>query len=140
MTGRLETPSKLFFSPRFWVISAALWTTAVIALATSPDLQSSWLMKTVGDKVIHSLAFTVGAVVWIRAIQAAGRAKLGSAMLWGSAAVVLVGVAVELLQYYVPSRRSDVRDFAADVLGVLVALLGLAVGRWLRGQKPVVKA
>lgn len=135
MTGSSEESSSLFFSPRFWVISAVLWTTTVIALATSPDLQSSWIMKTVGDKVIHALAFTVGAVVWIRAIEGAGRAKLSAAMTYGSAAVLLIGVAIELLQRYVPRRSSDIHDFLADVAGVLFALLALTILRWWKSRK-----
>lgn len=131
MTSSSRNSTSLFFSPRFWVISAALWTTTVIALATSPDLQSSWIIKTVGDKVVHALAFTVGAVVWIRAIESSARATVSAAMTYGSAAVLLIGVAIELLQRYVPRRSSDIRDFLADVVGVLFALIALSIlRRW----------
>ncbi|MDD5087676.1 MAG: VanZ family protein [bacterium] len=132
MTRSSEKSFSPFFSPRFWVISAAFWTTAVIALATSPDLQSSWIMKTMGDKVIHGLAFAVGAVVWVQAIESSGRVRITTAMTYGSAAVLLIGVAIELLQRYVPRRSADIRDFLADVAGVLFALLALAVLGWCR--------
>lgn len=115
-----------FFSPRFWPAAAALWTAAVIALALSPQVESSWLMKTFGDKVLHAVAFAVGAVTWINTIGASGRVRMSTALLWGAVAALFVGALVEHLQGYVPFRRADVRDFMADAVGVFLAVAYLA--------------
>ncbi|MBU0507741.1 VanZ family protein [bacterium] len=137
VTGPSQAATKLFFSAQFWVIAAAIWTTAVLALALSPDTRTAWLVKTLGDKLIHALAFAGGAIVWVRALQTSARLNLTLAMAAGSVVVLLVGAAIELLQSYVPTRSSDVRDFVADLLGVLFALLCLAIGRALRPKARV---
>lgn len=112
-----------FFSGRFWPAAAAVWTASVLALALSPHTEQGWLMKTFGDKALHGAAFTIGAVTWIQTIILSPRVSLWGAFASGSAAALAVGAAIEAFQNYVPGRSADIRDFAADVAGVLLALV-----------------
>ena len=124
-----------FASPRFWPAAAAVWTASVLALALSPQVEQSWLVKTFGDKLLHGAAFTVGAVVWIRTIELSPRVTQWGAIAAGSAAALMVGVAIEVLQGYVPGRTADIRDFASDVIGVLLALAILQLVSWRQSIK-----
>jgi len=117
----------VFLSSRFWPAAAAVWTASVLALALSPQVEQGWLMKTFGDKVLHGAAFTLGAVVWIRTIELSPRFSLWGAIAAGSAAALIVGAAIEVLQSYVPGRMADVRDLASDAAGILLALLLLSL-------------
>ena len=114
-----------FLSKLFWPSAAAIWTAAVLALALSPQVEQSWLLKTFGDKVLHGAAFTVGAVFWIRTIGLWPRLTFAGSLAAGSVAALIVGAAIEVFQSYVPGRTSDIRDLASDAAGVLLALLFL---------------
>ncbi|RPH95992.1 hypothetical protein EHM69_02630 [candidate division KSB1 bacterium] len=129
MTDSPQSLRFAFHSGYFWPATAALWTAAVFALALSPGADKSWLMKTFGDKILHGAAFSIGALVWVKTIHVLPRFSLGSAMAFGSTASLIVGAAIELLQRYIPGRKCDIRDFASDLIGVLLALLLLAVFR-----------
>ncbi len=89
-------------------------------------------MKTLGDKILHGLAFTIGAIAWTKAFEAFRIWRIGIAMVVGALAALAVGVAIELIQSYVPRRSSDVQDFLADVLGVLAAMVIIALWHWIR--------
>lgn len=94
-------------------------------------------MKTFGDKVLHGVAFTVGAVTWIRTIQLLPRLTVNGAMGAGSAAALVVGAAIEGFQSFIPGRSADARDLASDAVGVLFALLILWIfGGWKQKPRP----
>jgi VanZ family protein len=121
-----------FLSARFWPAAAAVWTASVLALALSPHVEPSWLLRTFGDKALHGAAFAVGAAVWVRTIELSSRFSSWGAIGAGSAAALMVGAAIEILQSYIPGRTADVRDLAADVAGILFALLLLRLRRRTR--------
>jgi VanZ family protein len=126
---------RRFFHPRFWSAAAALWTAGVLALALTPDAKSGWLMRTLGDKVLHGIAFGIGCLLWAKALQANPRLPRITTALVGATIAVVVGLSVEGLQEFVPSRTADLRDVVADVLGVLPALMYLTLTAMLRGNK-----
>jgi VanZ family protein len=110
-----------------WPVAAAIWSVAVIMLAVRPDTKSLWLAKTLGDKVIHAGAFAVGAIVWTKSVQSLPRLRMVWSFTAGALATLAVGAAIELLQRHVPGRKSDIHDFFADVVGVVAALIILAL-------------
>ena len=124
-----------FFHPRFWSAAAALWTAGVLAMALTPDAKSSWLMKTLGDKILHGFAFGVGCLFWAQALRSNPKLPRMTTALIGATIAIAVGVAVEGLQKYVPSRTSDLRDIYADVAGVLPALAYLTLTELFRRTK-----
>ncbi len=127
MSEPVADNASRWFPASFWPAAAALWTAAVLALALSPDVRSSWLIKTLGDKILHAGAFTVGGVIWIKALETSPKLTRAGAWIAGTVAALLVGIAIELLQRYVPTRSADARDFLADILGVLVAVIYLTL-------------
>jgi VanZ family protein len=137
LTDPRDRTAPAFVSPEFWIAAAAIWTGAVLALACSPNAKSSWLMQTLGDKVLHAFAFTVGAVLWTRAIAVMGRLRLSSAMAAGAVLALIVGAGIEILQMFVPTRQADIRDFGADAAGVLLSLVYLAIAAMLRPARRI---
>jgi VanZ family protein len=116
-----------FLSSRFWPAAAAVWTASVLALALSPQVEPSWLLRTFGDKALHAAAFTVGGIVWIRTIGLSSRFSVWGASAAGSTAALMLGAAIEAVQKHIPGRTADVRDFAADLAGILVSLAVLSL-------------
>ena len=130
--GEKKREERHFFHPRFWGVSAALWTSCILALALTPNVEPSWLMRKLGDKVLHGFAFGVGCLLWAKALQTNPRLPRITMALVGAVIALGIGLAVEGLQEYVPSRRADVRDILADVLGVLPALAYLTLAETVR--------
>jgi VanZ family protein len=122
VTSKQSEPLDLFFHANFWTAAAAIWTAAVMALALSPNGANDWMAETLGDKVLHMLAFVVGGFVWVKSIEANSRLSRTGAIVLGMVAALIVGIAIEILQRYVPTRSSDLRDLEADIVGLLVAL------------------
>lgn len=124
-----------FFHSRFWSAAAALWTAGVLAMALTPDAKSGWLMKTLGDKILHGFAFGVGCLLWAQALRTNPKLPRMTTALIGAIIAIVVGITVEALQKYVPSRTSDLRDIIADVAGVLPALAYLTLLELFRRGK-----
>ena len=127
--------SPRFFSPRFWTAAASLWTAAILALALVPDAQSGWLMQSLGDKILHGIAFGVGCLLWVWALRAGLRLTRKATILVGAVIAVALGIGVEFLQSYVPSRSADPQDIVADVLGVLPVLVYLTLAEVFRRRR-----
>jgi VanZ family protein len=127
--------SGIFFDSTFWTAASALWTAAVLALALSPMGGSSWVMDTFGDKFAHAFAFVVGGVLWVKTIETISRLSRWGTMILGTVATLVVGVAIEILQSYIPSRQADMRDFEADVVGVLLALALIGLLKAIHNSK-----
>jgi VanZ family protein len=120
-------PLHTFFVRKFWMVAAVLWTGGVLALALSPSQNPSWLLKTFGDKVLHGFAFTVGGLLWAKTLESLRPLHRIWAAIVGACVALTVGVAIELLQRYVPGRSCDLLDFWADVIGVLPSVLYMIV-------------
>jgi VanZ family protein len=125
-----------FFHPRFWGATAAIWTAAVLALALSPNAQGGWLMKTLGDKVLHGFAFFVGCFLWAKTLQANPRLPRFTTVIVGAVISLGIGFAVEGFQIYIPSRQADMWDILADFLGILPALAYLILAEVLKRRQP----
>jgi VanZ family protein len=106
----------------FWLITAFLWTAGVLALALGPPGESTWLLKTFGDKLLHGFAFTLGCYAWGKAAE--GIAPLRRfAPFAGAGIALLIGIAIEILQQYTPNRRSETADIIADLIGIIPAMI-----------------
>ena len=88
------------------------------------------------DKLMHLLAYTVLGLLFLRAFH--GGIPAGLRLLPSTAAVLATGTygaLDEFHQGFVAGRVSDPRDFAADLLGALLAVLLLALWvRFFRGR------
>ncbi|MDR7481362.1 MAG: VanZ family protein [Armatimonadota bacterium] len=86
-------------------------------------------VRTVSDLAQHAVAYAGLTGVFWWAAPAADRRWLAGPAAWG------YGVVLELLQRAVPYRTSEVRDVAANGVGVLVAML-IALGLSRRREPP----
>jgi len=101
------------------------WTAAaaVLLLVPLPALLSDLAREAPGglplDKLVHVALFAWLGRSWLRAAAPAGRAAtLGVAL-----AAIAYGALLELLQGLGGERSAELLDLAADILGVLIALL-----------------
>jgi VanZ family protein len=99
----------------------------VLALALNPTYKGGWLLKTFGDKVLHASAFTVGSLVWAKALETTRPFRNLWSVVVGAVVALIVGAAIEILQIYVPGRSPDFKDFVADCVGVLPSLVYLTI-------------
>lgn len=71
----------------------------------------------ISDKLAHFTAFFVLSILLLFAY------KFTKPFFITSLLMALFGIAIEVLQIYVPYRTFDVHDFLADMLGVMTALI-----------------
>ena len=105
---------------RWWKAAFFAMLVIVLWLALSPRPPAA--IDTGWDKLNHALAFG--------ALALSGR--FGFPGSHARAAVIALGlfgfgIAIELLQTFVPSRSAEVNDVLADVVGIAVGLLAAAI-------------
>lgn len=98
---------------RRWI--ALLWTVGLFASTLTPGQYVPDVPILSFDKVVHVALFFGFAMLWLRLYPTRRR----DVFLGG----VAVGIAIELLQHWLPIDRSgDVYDVIADTVGLLLAL------------------
>jgi VanZ family protein len=94
------------------------------------------------DKSVHALIYSGWTVAWWWALRAHGRRLAGVTLAWFLAGTAGYALFDELTQPLV-GRSADVRDFAADLLAAVAALIAMrwfdhrgwpAGDRWKRGR------
>lgn len=94
---------------------ALLWTVGLFASTLTPGEYVPEVPILSFDKVVHVSLFFGFAMLWLSLYPTRRR----DVFLGG----VAVGIAIELLQHYLPIHRSgDVWDAVADTVGLLLAL------------------
>lgn len=115
-----------------WVFAIATIAIVFVSLIPAEELPSTGLW----DKLEHGLAYaivaTLGALGW------AGRPRAWAVL---GAALVALGIVLEVLQTLVPGRTTDLGDATANLIGTLVGLgavasLGRIAGRASRLGQP----
>lgn len=108
---------------------SSLWTIIILLATTLPSSsipKSSLLKIPHFDKIVHFVLFFVLAILLIsefNTLRKEGKLTRLSIVIAISVSVVY-GLIIELLQYYLLTTRSgSLYDFAANVLGAIVAVL-----------------
>lgn len=115
---------------RYW-LPAILYAVTIFAVSSihSPIRRPRFPQS---DKVLHFAEYAVLAWLWFRALSFGTRLeKRWIAALALSVTAVLGGLD-EWYQLLNPSRTSDIMDFAADLLGGMMAL---TLSVWMRQEK-----
>ena len=99
----------------FWLLFLAIILGAVMPQSNSPQLFA------LADKVVHTVAFLVLALVGLRAYP---RQVLVMVVV-----LIALGGLIEILQGYTSTRSQEWEDFLADILGVGLGTL-LAKPLW----------
>jgi len=98
-----------------WIAWGLALTVVILCVIPAPQLVE---VSNV-DKVEHVLAFAALSFVFLRAYH--------RHTLWVITGCVVLGLAIELVQYFIPWRSAEFADLVADVFGVLlgcIAFLG----------------
>lgn len=104
---------------KLWQIAFWLTLLALLVLTLSPELPRTTLSFAYSDKLFHFLAFAAFAFIFIQAFR---KVKIYQVMIISA----IVGVAIEIAQYFIPNRGFSYWDMLADFLG---ALSGCLAGR-----------
>lgn len=109
---------RVLFAPnarRAWAAALAVATVAVFALAVQarpePEMSVGW------DKGDHLLAF--GTLAFVGVFALGGRRR---AALWVGAGLLTLGLLIEGVQYFIPTRSCDWDDVVADAIGIALGL------------------
>ena len=106
----------------WWWLAAGLYALAIFLLAGQSYPLGIKHMPFLVDKAIHVLVYGAFSVVLFAALRHS-MPRTPSLVLAGAAAViaVLYGLSDEYHQSFIPFRRTDAYDLAANAVGVIVA-------------------
>ncbi len=106
-----------------WYITALLYTIILVFFTTLPQITPPDLGFTLSDKVLHFGAYLLFGLFWYKVFALGYKGGKASIYLilfvYGS----LFGFLDEYHQYFVPNRRMEAGDIAADILGISVAII-----------------
>lgn len=108
----------------WWIVACRLLFLATLTLLIVGSLTPAEHVPvvTAQDKLLHFGAYAVVAVLAMLSIRSSRNRMIGLA------ALVLLGLALELAQLFVPGRSFDLWDLAANGGGVLIGLPASRLG------------
>jgi VanZ family protein len=101
-----------------WLTAALISTTAILVLNSLPATAARVPSFSGADKLAHAVMYGAAAYSWRATFVTTAR----TATWWVLAALAALGAVDEVHQRWVPGRMPDVRDWLADVAGVVLAL------------------
>ena len=101
-----------------------IWAALIFFLSHQPDLPSPPFAFPGLDKIVHAGSYALLAILLVLADAEPRRAW------WWAVLTALYGISDEVHQAFVPGRRADVADFAADASGAT-----LAIAVWMKGKR-----
>jgi VanZ family protein len=105
----------------YW-LPVLMYVGLILTISAQPHLRPP-LQFTLADKFYHVLEYFGLGVLLARAFRAGRRSAPMRTVTRAVTLGVIVGVADEIFQSFVPGRLSDVYDVLADATGVLLAQL-----------------
>ncbi len=101
----------------YWV-PAFLWMGVIFFLSSLPESLTP-LRFLLSDKILHAAEYFIFAFLVLFALQRTTALGFSTCFWTVLAAGTVYGISDELHQLYVPTRRFDLVDLAADVCGIL---------------------
>ncbi|MCC6864916.1 MAG: VanZ family protein [Ignavibacteria bacterium] len=113
---------KSFFRYHFWVIA---WALIIFIQSSFPAIEIPKVEWISMDKVIHMGVFGLLVMLcYISFINLKHQNTFKSSpLLWSAVLTIIYGASDEIHQYFVPNRSSEVLDWMADILGIIIMLL-----------------
>lgn len=107
---------------RAWLLALAGFFVMMIALGSIPG-EAQALSDRYGDKLLHTLAYGIMAVLCHRAL----RASMATRLVLTIAVIALLGLLDETLQSLLPYRNASLLDWCFDIgaAAIVAALLAL---------------
>ncbi|MBD3234894.1 MAG: hypothetical protein GF315_14315 [candidate division Zixibacteria bacterium] len=107
----------------FWFVVALSYAGFITYISSQPQLPTQDLGIDLGDKVMHVGAYFVFGIFWYKAF-AAIKTNMRIPVIWIVFVYGMIFAAIdEFHQYFVPNREMEFLDFAADVLGIALAII-----------------
>jgi len=117
-------------------LPAIIWASAIFIQSSFSSISPPPIAGHYSDKVAHAVVFAILGYLTTRAFLNSSSRKLADrAILWSVIACVLYGISDEIHQYFVPGRYTDVSDFLADSVGVVVAQAPFYIQSYLRQRR-----
>lgn len=107
---------------KLWFTTASGFFIVLVALGSIPGAADS-LSQRYGDKLLHTLAYGVLAVLYFQAYRGSKLARSSATV----ATIALLGALDETLQSFLPYRNASLADWCFDVAS---ALLIVALMAW----------
>lgn len=103
------------------ILAAYLLAIAYLCFASSSGLPSikEWHFFIPADKVVHFTMFLPFPILGYFSFRGEGKALQWKLLLCAFAAGCVIACATELIQSAIPYRDGDIKDFLADLLGLL---------------------
>ena len=103
-----------------WLLGLCVCIVTIGSICPSAGGVSSETVFTVGsDKILHFLAFGLIMLLAIGALEKPTAPRI----IWAALCAMLFGVAIEGVQYLMPSRTFNPLDIAADSAGIFAIIL-----------------
>lgn len=119
---------------RFW-FPVLLYVTLIFTVSSIQNLKVPELPG-MSDKLVHACEYGVLGFLVVRALRGTGTVSTSlPAALVAILIGLVVGLADELYQAYVPGRSSDPLDYAVDALGLVISAALFLVLRATRRQR-----
>ena len=114
-------------------LPAILYAVAILVLPSIAGFRTHTIRFLLTDKLAHFLEYAVFALLTYRSLTHLSR-QIGDRMVFllGLLCLAVFGLVDEVVQAFVPGRRADAWDYAADLAGGLLVLILLGVIRRFR--------
>jgi len=98
---------------------------AIFIQSSFPAIELPKVELITADKLVHVTVFALlTALCFISLIHNEKPNMLSQKpLLWSSVICILYAASDEIHQYFVPNRSAELQDWAADVLGVIIAII-----------------
>ncbi len=107
----------------FWFVVALSYAGFITYISSQPQLPTQDLGIDIGDKAMHAGAYFVFGLLWYKAF-AGIRLNMRIPVLRVVFVYGFIFAAIdEFHQYFVPNREMEFWDFAADGLGIIMAII-----------------
>lgn len=113
---------KNFFKYHFWVL---VWALIIFIQSSFPAIELPKVELISFDKIVHMGVYGVLAGLCFISLMHIKSKNIFTDNVYLSTGIITViyGATDEIHQYFVPNRSSEVQDWLADVLGIIIALL-----------------
>jgi VanZ family protein len=114
-------------------LPAILYAVAILVIPSIAGFRTHTIRFLLTDKLAHFLEYAVFALLTYRSLTHLHQ-RIGERMVFLLSLLCLAvfGVVDEVIQSFIPGRRADAWDYAADLAGGLLVLILLAAFQWFR--------
>ena len=122
---------------RGWQVTAVVWVILVIAGAVLPTQGAVHAVAGGHDNVLTTLAHVgeYAVLAFVLAVALGGWRVGPRELVWAGCLAVGLGVAMELVQGFLPYRDSQLSDALADVAGAALGLMAVSAAARVRVRR-----